>query len=75
MCFRGIMYSQQRKQTKEENTMTAFTENFTQVDYLTELLKSREWLISNNRSTEQIDNVIEKTKNALLKQKPASQTN
>ena len=69
------MYLQQRKQTKEENTMTAFTENFTQVDYLTELLKSREWLISNNRSTEQIDNVIEKTKNALLKQKPASQTN
>ena len=55
--------------------MTAFTENFTQVDYLTELLKSREWLISNNRSTEQIDNVIEKTKNALLKQKSASHTN
>ena len=60
---------------KEENTMTAFTENFTQVDYLTELLKSREWLISNNRSTEQIDKVIEKTRNALLKQKFASQTN
>ena len=75
MCFRGIMYLQQRKQIKEENTMTAFTENFTQVDYLTELLKSREWLISNNRSTEQIDNVIEKTKNALLKQKSASHTN
>ena len=60
---------------KEENTMTAFTENFTQVDYLTELLKSREWLISNDRSTEQIDKVIEKTRNALIKQKPASQTN
>ena len=75
MCFRGIMYSQQRKLPKEENAMTAFTENFTQVDYLTELLKSREWLISNDRSTEQIDKVIEKTRNALLKQKPASQTN
>ncbi len=55
--------------------MTAFTENFTQVDYLTELLKSREWLISNNRSTEQIDKVIEKTRNTLLKQKLASQAN
>lgn len=55
--------------------MTAFTENFTPVDYLTELLKSREWLISNNRSAEQIDKVIEKTRNALLKQKPAPQTN
>lgn len=47
----------------------AFTKNFTMVDYLTELLKSRDWLIENGRSTEQIDSVIEETRITLMENK------
>ena len=48
---------------------TTFTKKeFTKVDYLTELLKCRKWLTENNQSTEEVDKVIEKTRNELLAQ-------